>query len=132
MMRQSFRCSVNERGAQFTWAAEAEAGKQRDPVPRIGLSADPIGDEQPFAKSDLGSEESLEEPIKSEQQNIMSLLGILFGTLMLFLIGKALAETIWGLLLMGLGILCLAAGWILGGAALIIRILARLNKAAAW
>lgn len=62
----------------------------------------------------------------------MSLLGILFGTLMLFLIGKALVESIWGLLLMCLGILCLVAGWILGGSAMIIRILARLNKAAAW
>ena len=62
----------------------------------------------------------------------MSLLGILFGTLMLFLIGKALLETIWGLVLMGFGILCLVTGWILGGAAMIIRILARLNKAAAW
>jgi hypothetical protein len=62
----------------------------------------------------------------------MSLLGILFGTLMLFLIGKALVETIWGLLLLGLGVLCLVTGWILGGFAMIIRILARLNKAAAW
>ena len=35
----------------------------------------------------------------------MSLLGILLGILMLVLIGKALVETIWGLVLVGFGIL---------------------------
>lgn len=51
---------------------------------------------------------------------------------MLFLIGKALVESIWGLLLMCLGILCFVAGWILSGTALLLRILARLNKVADW
>jgi hypothetical protein len=62
----------------------------------------------------------------------MPLLGILFGILLLFLIGKALVETIWGLVLIGFGILCHVASWILGGSAMLLRILARLNKAAAW
>lgn len=43
-----------------------------------------------------------------------------------------MVETIWGLVLMGFGILCLVAGWILGGSAMILRILIRLNKAAEW
>ena len=62
----------------------------------------------------------------------MSLLGILFGILMLFLIGKALVETIWGLVLIGFGIVCYVASWILSASAMLLRILARLNKAADW
>lgn len=62
----------------------------------------------------------------------MSLLVILVGSLLLLLIGKALVETIWRLVLMGFGILCHVTSWILGGSAMILRILARLNKAADW
>ena len=62
----------------------------------------------------------------------MSLLGILFGILMLFHIGKALVETTWGLVLIGFGILCQITSWILSGSAMLLRILTRLNKAAEW
>jgi hypothetical protein len=62
----------------------------------------------------------------------MSLLGILFGIIMLFLVGKALLETIWGLVIIGFGILCHIASWMLSGFAMLLRMFARLNKAADW
>lgn len=62
----------------------------------------------------------------------MPLLEILFGILMLLLIGRALIETIWGLLNIGFGILCHVASWILSGSAMLLRMFARLNKAADW
>lgn len=62
----------------------------------------------------------------------MSLLGILFGITMLFLVGKALIETVWGLVLIVCGIFCHVVSWILHGTALLLRLLGRLNKAAEW
>lgn len=62
----------------------------------------------------------------------MSLFGILFGITMLFLIGKALIETVWGTALIILGILCHLLALILNGCAISIRLLNRLNKAANW
>jgi hypothetical protein len=62
----------------------------------------------------------------------MPLLGILLGITMLFLIGKALVETIWGLALICFGILCLVVSWIFRGSAALVGMLARLNRAANW
>jgi hypothetical protein len=62
----------------------------------------------------------------------MSLFGILFGITMLFLIGKALIETVWGIALIILGIFCHLLAFILNGCAISIRLLNRLNKAANW
>jgi hypothetical protein len=62
----------------------------------------------------------------------MSLFGILFGITMLFLIGKALIETVWGTALIILGIFCHLLALILNGCAISIRLLNRLNKAANW
>ena len=62
----------------------------------------------------------------------MTPLGLVFGITMLFLIGKALVETTWGLVLIILGIFCFVVAWIFQGSAMLLRILARLNKAADW
>lgn len=62
----------------------------------------------------------------------MSLIGILFGIVMLVLIAKAVLETIWGLILIGFGILCYMAACSLSGFAMLIRIFVSLNKAANW
>lgn len=51
---------------------------------------------------------------------------------MLFLIGKALIETVWGTALIILGIFCHLLALILNGCAISIRLLNRLNKAANW
>ena len=63
---------------------------------------------------------------------IMILLEIIFGVAMLFLIGKAVAETVWGLILIIYGTFCHVVAWILYGCAMSLRFLARLNKAANW
>lgn len=62
----------------------------------------------------------------------MPLLEILFGIILLALIVKALVETIWGLAHIGFGIFCHVASWILSGFAMLLRVFARLNKAADW
>jgi hypothetical protein len=62
----------------------------------------------------------------------MSLFGILFGITMLFLIGKAVIETVWGIALIMHGILCHLLALILDGCAISLRLLIRLNKAASW
>jgi hypothetical protein len=62
----------------------------------------------------------------------MSLFGILFGITMLFLIGKALIETLWGIGLIIHGIFCHLLALILDGCAISLRLLIRLNKAASW
>ncbi len=62
----------------------------------------------------------------------MSLFGIIFGITMLVLIGKALLETAWGLVLIIFGIFCHLLALILDGLAISLRILIRLNKAANW
>jgi hypothetical protein len=51
---------------------------------------------------------------------------------MLFLIGQALLETAWGIVLIIFGIFCHVLAWIFDGSAILLRILARLNKAADW
>jgi len=62
----------------------------------------------------------------------MSLLGIIFGIAMILLIGKAILETIWGLILVIYGIVCYALGIVLGLLAEILGGLARLKKIAQW
>ena len=51
---------------------------------------------------------------------------------MLILIGKALVETVWGLVLIAFGITCLVLAKIFHGSAILLRLLARLNKTADW
>ena len=60
----------------------------------------------------------------------MSLFGILFGITMLFLIGKTLIETAYGLILIIYGIFWHIVAWILHGSVMLLRLLDRLNKAA--
>jgi hypothetical protein len=62
----------------------------------------------------------------------MSLFRILFGITMLFLIGKAMIETAWGIGLIIHGIFCHLLALILDGCAISLRLLIRLNKAANW
>lgn len=62
----------------------------------------------------------------------MSLFGILFGITMIFLIGKALIETAWGIALIIHGIFCHFLALILNVCAISLRLLIRLNKAASW
>lgn len=62
----------------------------------------------------------------------MSLFGIIFGITILFLIGKALIETAWGLVLIIHGIFCHLLALILNGCAISFRLLIRLNKTANW
>jgi hypothetical protein len=62
----------------------------------------------------------------------MSLLGILFGIVMTFLIGKAILETIWGLILVIYGLLCYALGIALGLFAEFLSVLWKLKRAAQW
>lgn len=51
---------------------------------------------------------------------------------MLFLICKALMETLWGIVLIIHGIFCHLLALILDGCAISLRLLIRLNKAASW
>lgn len=60
----------------------------------------------------------------------MSLLGILFGIAMLFLVGKAIIETLWGLCLIVQGLICHLLAFILNILAEVVGILARLKKVA--
>lgn len=62
----------------------------------------------------------------------MSIIGILFGIAMIFLIAKAIIETIWGLILVIYGLACYALGVAIGLFADLLGVLARLNKAAQW
>ena len=62
----------------------------------------------------------------------MSLLGIFFGIAMLFLICKALIETLWGIGLIIHGILCHLLALFLDGCVISLRLLICLNKAASW
>jgi hypothetical protein len=62
----------------------------------------------------------------------MSLLGILFGIILLFLVAKALIEIAYGLILVITGIFCHMVAWILHGSAMFLRLLDRLNKTANW
>jgi len=51
---------------------------------------------------------------------------------MLFLIGKALIETAWGIALITRGIFCHLLALSLDGCAISLKLLIRLNKAASW
>lgn len=51
---------------------------------------------------------------------------------MIFLIGKALIETAWGIALIIHGIFCHFLALILNVCAISLRLLIRLNKAASW
>lgn len=51
---------------------------------------------------------------------------------MLFLIFKALMETLWGIVIIIHGIFCHLLALVLNGCAISIRLLNRLNKAANW
>ena len=62
----------------------------------------------------------------------MSLFGILFGITMIFLIFKALMETLWGIVIIIHCIFCHLLALVLNGCAISIRLLNRLNKAANW
>ncbi len=99
--------------------------------------------DRPFGQSDggvisllqsdgRGEENRLTPEDDAEPHIIMSLFGILFGIAMLFLIAKALLETTWGLVLIAFAISCHVLAWIFHGSAILLRILARLNKAANW
>jgi len=63
---------------------------------------------------------------------ITILLEITFGFALLFLIGKALFETVWGLILIIYGIFCHVVGWILSCCAMSVRLVGHLNKMANW
>ncbi len=74
---------------------------------------------------DLGQHEKLKKLHK-----IMSLFGILFGIIMLFLVAKALIETAYGLILVITGIFLHMVAWIFHAFAMFLRLLDRLNKTA--